>query len=337
MPQEPTPATVKRLFAESGNRCPYPGCQHRLVDEDGAIYAEICHITARNAGGPRFDASLTEEERRSFDNLLLLCRIHHVRIDGPATSHLYSVATLRRLKSEQRGRASSGPPFDATNDQIRCVATAYVTYETSSVGQVGGQTAGTIINHWQSVPADQRPEPETFCDTVRAGFNELVEAIDGERSLQTVLARAFRIATELADPYWEQLFSMHLQGDITLMEVPDAADRDAAAMARLRAEYDASWDRAVEPIRNPSEDFPGFLAKVANTKFCISRPPEISRDLAAFETAGATSAAAVLRLVEKRIWRRVNSFVAHVQSFLNPRRTGVRRSDSGADAGARKA
>jgi hypothetical protein len=50
------------------------------------VTAEICHIKAQSAGGPRYDPDQTDKERHGFDNLLLLCGDHHKVVDAdPAT------------------------------------------------------------------------------------------------------------------------------------------------------------------------------------------------------------------------------------------------------------
>lgn len=72
--------TIKKLFALSGNRCGFPGCTTPIIEGETVI-AEVCHIRAESAGGPRFTASLGEKERNAFSNLLLLCPTHHKVID----------------------------------------------------------------------------------------------------------------------------------------------------------------------------------------------------------------------------------------------------------------
>ena len=64
------------------------------MDEEGNFVGEICHIEAAKMGGERFRAEMSDEEnRRSFENLLLLCHRHHV-----VTYNLqkYPVRYLRR-------------------------------------------------------------------------------------------------------------------------------------------------------------------------------------------------------------------------------------------------
>jgi hypothetical protein len=103
---EPTKATVKRLFAVSGNRCAFPGCTHRLV-EGGQVIGEICHIEADNPGGPRRNPDQTDEQRQGFDNLILLCSIHHTLVDSDPG--LYTIAFLSGLKQRHESQHPAGP------------------------------------------------------------------------------------------------------------------------------------------------------------------------------------------------------------------------------------
>ncbi|WP_369160484.1 hypothetical protein [Candidatus Thiodiazotropha sp. LNASS1] len=89
--------TVKRLFASSGGICAFPGCTTALVDAiSGALLGEMCHIHAASPGGPRFDPSLSEEERNKEENIIILCPTHHSLIDQEP--EVYSAEQLKTLK-----------------------------------------------------------------------------------------------------------------------------------------------------------------------------------------------------------------------------------------------
>ena len=93
----PSETTIRRLFALSGNLCAFPDCSLHIVEPDGTITGEICHIRAHREGGPRYDAMQTEEERHGFGNLALLCRRHHKLVD--AQPNVYSAESLLEIKA----------------------------------------------------------------------------------------------------------------------------------------------------------------------------------------------------------------------------------------------
>lgn len=66
----PTRETLIALFAKSGNVCAFPGCTHELVTSRNIFVGQVCHIEAANQGGQRFNPNSTDEQRRSFENLL---------------------------------------------------------------------------------------------------------------------------------------------------------------------------------------------------------------------------------------------------------------------------
>lgn len=104
-PTQPTTPTVKRLFAVSGNACPFPGCQSPLVDEaSGTLIGVVCHIKGHRPGkenraeSARYDPNQTPTERHAFNNLIILCSNHHKVIDTDVVS--WPVERLQKLKAE---------------------------------------------------------------------------------------------------------------------------------------------------------------------------------------------------------------------------------------------
>src|SRR5689334_7219772 len=92
----PSEKTIKKLFALSKNRCCFPSCDSPIVHPTGTVVGDICHIRAHNPGGPRFDSRQTGEQRNAFENLLLLCKLHHRLVD--ANPKKYSVELLSEIK-----------------------------------------------------------------------------------------------------------------------------------------------------------------------------------------------------------------------------------------------
>lgn len=80
----PDTHTQRRLFAASAGYCQNPGCERELFfDSEGkSIHvAEMAHVFAASARGPRGTGGLSEAERGSFDNLVMLCAICHTIVD----------------------------------------------------------------------------------------------------------------------------------------------------------------------------------------------------------------------------------------------------------------
>lgn len=91
--------TIRRLDTLSGNQCASPDCNCKLIAKDGeTIISKICHIEAANSAGPRFNSNMNDDERRHYDNLILLCDECHGIIDNPENKEKYSVELLKEWK-----------------------------------------------------------------------------------------------------------------------------------------------------------------------------------------------------------------------------------------------
>jgi len=77
----PTATTLRALFARSGNVCSFPGCTQELITKRNKFVAQVCHIEAAEPGGERYNPSSNDEQRRSLENLILLCYPHHIETD----------------------------------------------------------------------------------------------------------------------------------------------------------------------------------------------------------------------------------------------------------------
>lgn len=143
----PTLATIKRLFAISGNLCAFPHCQQSLV-HGAKVTGRICHICAASPGGPRYDAGMSDDERHAFENLLLMCPIHHDVIDADPVA--YSVERLTTLKAEHEGTSSSALeiPDQVTEQFLVNLSGANISGASVVIthNQSGGQAANVINN-----------------------------------------------------------------------------------------------------------------------------------------------------------------------------------------------
>ena len=91
-----TKEEIRALFSRTGNQCAFPGCVHPLVEDDDQFVAQVCHIEAAEEGGPRYNQNMTDEDRKSTKNLIVLCYRHHVNIDSD--TDLYTVKCLQDMK-----------------------------------------------------------------------------------------------------------------------------------------------------------------------------------------------------------------------------------------------
>lgn len=99
----PKAETIRLLLAKSGNQCGFDSCTEVIFNDSNQLVAECCHIEAALPEGERFNPDQTNEERRSFDNLIFLCHKHHKETDN---TNIYTVPVLKELKSRHHKKFS---------------------------------------------------------------------------------------------------------------------------------------------------------------------------------------------------------------------------------------
>lgn len=151
---KPSVPTQKRLFAVSGNRCAFRNCRQTLVDQStGKVTARICHINGNKPTSKRYDPIQPEEERQGFDNLILMCPVHHDVIDADDVT--FTVEVLRALKVEHEAKYSGQPPPGTQSEEL-FLANVVVDVSDGSIilsaNQSGGQIAHIIHNNYGTAP-----------------------------------------------------------------------------------------------------------------------------------------------------------------------------------------
>lgn len=125
-------STQKRLFALSGNQCAEPECAKSLIARDEkSIIAKICHIEAANENGARYRAEMNDNERRHFDNLILLCDECHTIIDNKENEQKYPVALLKEWKKNHEGKRMESLSKDTSLLSIAISAIANIDLDDS--------------------------------------------------------------------------------------------------------------------------------------------------------------------------------------------------------------
>lgn len=138
------------------NRCAFHGCTTPIVMPDsGTIVGEVCHIRAQNPEGPRHDSNQSDEERHGFENLVLMCGVHHKVIDAKENAHTYTVEALLEIKrSHENAARESGVVPEASSTIIAALTLTGSVYESGSVHmdfknavfKVGGE-GGLLAGH----------------------------------------------------------------------------------------------------------------------------------------------------------------------------------------------
>lgn len=97
------------LAVLSRNSCYWPGCSEpvfRFVGKKPVVNLQIAHIRAVNPNGPRYAPEMTDEERNSFSNLILLCHPHHTIVDR-LEKDKYSTELLEKWKADREAEGRS--------------------------------------------------------------------------------------------------------------------------------------------------------------------------------------------------------------------------------------
>ena len=122
-------STINALRTRVASRCSNPTCRVPTTGPttDNTKINNIgtaAHITAASPGGPRYDKSLTFEQRRSIDNAIWLCTNCSKDIDND--SEAYSVELLKKWKksAEDSAKAELGKSLPDDNYVIKSLTSA---------------------------------------------------------------------------------------------------------------------------------------------------------------------------------------------------------------------
>jgi SMODS-associated and fused to various effectors sensor domain len=104
------------LWARSGGRCAYRGCNEDLIGDliagrkDG-VFGFIAHVVADRPDGPRGDAIRSISLAKNIENLMLMCARHHKVIDVDAVAD-HPVLLLLAMKAEHEARIATVTAID---------------------------------------------------------------------------------------------------------------------------------------------------------------------------------------------------------------------------------
>ena len=82
-------------------------CGLPLISPSGGWIGTVAHIVGAEQNGPRGADSMSPEDRRSFDNLILMCATHGREVDSPDTGERnFPVDKIRQMKIAHEAKVS---------------------------------------------------------------------------------------------------------------------------------------------------------------------------------------------------------------------------------------
>lgn len=178
---QPALDVLRRLYSVSGNQCAFSGCVRPMFNGEGNFVGQVCHIEAAMPGGERFNKNMTNEERRSFENLMLMCYDHHIETNK---EHIYSAEKLRLMKQQHESIYSNVDAFARKmQSEITDVTTSYKSSKVSSLSNLYITTYGV----------DDRDSEQVFEDTQI--FNDVIATFtslspDARKTFSIALSRS---------------------------------------------------------------------------------------------------------------------------------------------------
>ncbi|WP_420469962.1 hypothetical protein [Brevundimonas sp. FT23042] len=180
----PTGQTLRELFLKSGNLCAFPNCNSLMMDAAGDFIGQICHIEAAVDGGERFNANMSNDDRRAPSNLMLMCYQHHVKTNDVAA---YPVSKMQEMKAEHERRFAN--PDRAMFAKITDWTDADIpTFPTNLL-------AISRVSGWNLDPQDLDEPVEEFTDYIAKFRNT---PLDTRRLLGAVVKRANKMKGQTA-------------------------------------------------------------------------------------------------------------------------------------------
>ena len=242
-----TDKTRKLLWGRSGNRCAF--CRGVLsVDstelDDASVVGDECHIVSGKVGGPRYDPAFPPDELDAYDNLLLLCRIHHKVIDDQ--EHTFTPLVLKRLKQDHEDLVSTAladPQVARAEAIIRLMSRRFRDQRMELCGPVITivRDQVRIMDRWEPWLTERRFLKSTLMrrePMVVAGFRDAVE------SARKISVEAYE---ELSKAQVELKMLLHALADVHEPFVEDTSH----PIPRDRSdEYAASYSIAATFLRD---------------------------------------------------------------------------------------
>lgn len=196
----------------------------------------MAHICAASPGGPRYDLSMSDQQRGSADNLLYLCGPHHDAVD--AQLELHTVQFLRDAKQAHEARVAR-----AVRAGLGNVSYAELALVCSVL--VGAAESPAVVPVDIALPVQQKIQLNmlgpSVVELITAGLSQ-AERVASFIAFQTELSPGFgkRLAARSKSDYYsalaaglqpDEVFDYLVQRASDNAGVQDTARHHAAALA----------------------------------------------------------------------------------------------------------
>ncbi len=242
---------TKRLIASrAGYVCAFPNCcaptSGPTLDGERAVnVGEAAHITAAQLHGPRYDPSLTSEQRRGAENGIWMCATHATLVDRD--TQLYTAELLRtwKIDSELRALRMLGQPRGCASGTIASVSPAT---------RVGAQTLVLVDD--QPIPFTTLFDPDNGVSRltwfVSAFVIQFLVQKDPSRTNAVLEQLIVTVHESRAIPAYRHAFGVYPATTSLFYVEIDQTTGNVPREFRPTRFYEAASDHAPEQQRFPS-------------------------------------------------------------------------------------
>jgi len=148
--------TVKKLYSLHNNQCAFPGCKQELITTDKGInVSDMCHIEGGDEKSPRYNPSLGPAELNDYENLILMCKVHHKIIDTDTAT--FTVSYLKKLKNKHE-KNQNGQLYTISDAVAKNIIAEQMTQVNVNAGSgIQNITQKGDIIHYENPPTPDGP------------------------------------------------------------------------------------------------------------------------------------------------------------------------------------
>ena len=184
----PKPEVLRQLYLLSGNNCAMSDCDNLIIDSRGVVIGHVCHIEAALPNGARFNADMTNEQRRAETNLVLMCGGHHKQIDSKEYEKEYTLDRVRKIKRDHEAQ------FKGIGDSLRKSFQSAFADTTDKLNPSGSGTCKRLEQILPDCAVDSEEQTEERRRQIASYLDQIRKVPDPERDFMLgVIKRAVKL------------------------------------------------------------------------------------------------------------------------------------------------